>query len=61
MSIIFISMKKIVSFLFSIKYLKVVSNRYGLEININKTKFMLISKETGRKYDLMISNKPIER
>lgn len=38
-----------------------VSNQYGLKININKTKFMVISKETGGRYNLIINNKPIER
>ncbi|KAH0998914.1 hypothetical protein HUJ04_004164 [Dendroctonus ponderosae] len=41
--------------------IKDVSSNYGLEINISKSTFMVISKETGGRYDLTINNTPIDR
>lgn len=37
------------------------SERYGLKVNINKTKFMIISKNTNTRGQLFIRNIPIQR
>lgn len=33
--------------------IKVVSSQFGLEVNISKTKFLVITKERGGRHDLM--------
>jgi len=52
---------KMIDLLELMKKRKDVSSKYSLEININKTKFMVISRETGGRFGLTINNTPIDR